>query len=120
MMNPDIVTGVSLFLLFAMVAVIFGTGVDSILGFSAVLIAHITFNLPYVILSVTPKIRQLDRHLTEAALDLGCTPFSAFCTASKPSPCGEGAEPCEADEGAPFASCVSLVPVSCAVPRASS
>ena len=84
MMNPDIVTGVSLFLLFAMVAVIFGTGVDSILGFSAVLIAHITFNLPYVILSVTPKIRQLDRHLTEAALDLGCTPFSAFCKVELP------------------------------------
>ncbi len=78
MMNPDIVTGVSLFLLFAMVAVIFGTGVDAVLGFPAVLIAHVTFNLPYVILSVAPKIRQQDRHLTEAALDLGCTPLSAF------------------------------------------
>lgn len=78
MMNPDIVTGVALLLLFAMVAAIFGTGVNAVLGFWAVLIAHITFNLPYVILSVSPKIRQLDKHLTEAALDLGCTPASAF------------------------------------------
>ncbi len=84
MMNPDIVTGVSLFLLFAMVAAIFGTGVDAVLGFPAVLIAHVTFNLPYVILSVAPKLRQQDRHLTEAALDLGCTPLSAFLRVELP------------------------------------
>ncbi len=84
MMNPDIVTGVSLLLLFAMVATIFGTGVDRMLGFWAILIAHITFNLPYVILSVAPKIAQLDRHLTEAALDLGCTPLSAFFKVEMP------------------------------------
>ena len=48
------------------------------LGFPTLLIAHITFNLPYVILSVLPKLRQTDKHLSEAAQDLGCTPVSAF------------------------------------------
>ena len=46
--------------------------------FHTVLIAHITFNLPYVILSVLPKLRQLDKYLPEAAMDLGCTPVQAF------------------------------------------
>lgn len=76
MMNPDIVTGVSLMLLF----VFFGRilGLHSSLGFFTLLIAHITFNLPYVILNVLPKLRQTDENLTEAALDLGCTPPEAF------------------------------------------
>lgn len=76
MMNADIVTGISLMLLF----IFFGkiVGLDESLGFSTVLIAHITFNLPYVILSVMPKLRQMDFHLPEAAADLGCTPFKAF------------------------------------------
>ncbi len=76
MMNADIVTGVSLMLLFVFVATVFG--VSGILGFGTLLIAHVTFNLPYVILSVLPKLKQLDPHLTEAAQDLGCTPFKAF------------------------------------------
>jgi spermidine/putrescine transport system permease protein len=48
------------------------------LSFWTLLIAHVTFSLPYVILSVLPKIKQMDKHLTEAAMDLGCTPLSAF------------------------------------------
>ena len=75
MMNPEIVTGVSMMLLFVFV----GSFVSSkdALGFPTLLIAHITFNLPYVILSVLPKLRQTDKHLSEAAQDLGCTPVSA-------------------------------------------
>lgn len=74
--NPEIVTGVSLALLFAFV----GTAlkIKNMLGFVTLLIAHITFNLPYVVLSVMPKLRQMDPNLTEAALDLGCTPIQAF------------------------------------------
>ena len=76
MMNPEIVTGVSMMLLFVFV----GSFVSSkdALGFPMLLIAHVTFNLPYVILSVLPKLRQTDKHLSEAAQDLGCTPVSAF------------------------------------------
>ncbi len=70
MLNADIVTGISLMLVF--VAVRFT------LGFSSVLLAHITFNIPYVILSVMPKLRQLNPHTFEAALDLGATPLYAF------------------------------------------
>lgn len=74
--NPEIVTGVSLALLFAAL----GTALKmkSILGFFTLLIAHITFNLPYVILSVLPKLTQMDPDLRDAALDLGCTPSQAF------------------------------------------
>lgn len=83
MMNADIVTGISLMLLF----VFFGRliGLSESLGFFTVLIAHITFNLPYVILSVMPKLIQTDKHLPEAALDLGCTPMQAFFKAVLPS-----------------------------------
>lgn len=76
MTNPDIVTGVSLALLFAFVGSTLR--IRSILGFWTLLIAHITFNLPYVILSVMPKLTQMDPDLAEAAQDLGCTPFQAF------------------------------------------
>jgi spermidine/putrescine transport system permease protein len=76
MMNPDIVTGVSMMLLFVFVGQMLG--MREVLGFGTLLIAHITFNLPYVILSVLPKLRQTDPHLSEAAQDLGCTPFKAF------------------------------------------
>ncbi len=76
MMNPDIVTGIAMALLFAFVMKLFS--MESIFGFFTVLIAHTTFNLPYVILSVIPKIRQMDRFLPEAALDLGCTPLQSF------------------------------------------
>ena len=73
-MNADIVTGVSLCLLF----VSLGTALKFSLGFGTLLIAHITFNLPYVILSIMPKIQQMDRNLVDAAQDLGCTWFQAF------------------------------------------
>ncbi|WP_092637432.1 ABC transporter permease [Acetanaerobacterium elongatum] len=68
--NPEIVTGVSLMLLFVFVGVK--------LGFTTLIIAHITFNVPYVILNVIPKLRQMDSHLYEAAQDLGCDPAKAF------------------------------------------
>ena len=77
MTNPDIVTGVSLSLLFVFV----GTkllGQRDALTFWTLLIAHITFNLPYVILNVMPKLQQMDNSLTDAAMDLGCTPLQAF------------------------------------------
>lgn len=72
--SPEIVTGVSMMLLFVIFSRMFGWG----LGFSTVLVAHITFCVPYVILNVLPKLRQMNQHTYEAALDLGCTPFSAF------------------------------------------
>ena len=75
MVNPDIVTAVSLVLLFSAILTIFKIEISD---FVSLLIAHITFNLPYVILSVMPKIKQMDPSLTEAAMDLGCTPAKAF------------------------------------------
>jgi spermidine/putrescine transport system permease protein len=76
MTNPDIVTGVSIALLFAFVGQ--ALKINSVLGFGTLLIAHVTFNMPYVILSVMPKLGQMDPNLAEAALDLGCTPGQAF------------------------------------------
>ena len=76
MTNPDIVTGVSLSLLFVFIGALMRN--NTILGFWTLLIAHVTFNLPYVILNVMPKLTQMDPALHEAALDLGCTPFQAF------------------------------------------
>ena len=76
MTNPDIVTGVSLALLFAFAGAILKK--NHIMGFGTLLIAHITFDMPYVILSVMPKLTQMDPDLQEAALDLGCTPVQAF------------------------------------------
>lgn len=76
MVNPDIVTGISLMLLFIFCGAFLG--LKTSLGFTTLLIAHTTFNLPYVILSVLPKLRQTDPYLAEAARDLGCTPFKAF------------------------------------------
>ncbi len=83
MMNADIVTGISLMLLFVFAGKLIG--LRESLGFFTVLIAHITFNLPYVILSVMPKLRQTDKNLQEAALDLGCTPLQAFFKVIVPS-----------------------------------
>lgn len=92
MMNADIVTGVSLCLLF----VVFFNGWGAFagwmnswqslvvlperltMGFGTLLLAHICFNIPYVILSVGPKLRQMDRNLIDAAQDLGCTWMQAF------------------------------------------
>ncbi len=70
MMNAEIVMGISLMLLFIAFRVT--------LGFTTVLIAHITFNIPYVILSVLPRLKQTNRHTYEAALDLGASPLFAF------------------------------------------
>ncbi len=76
MMNPDIVTGISLMLVFVFVGTLLG--LESYLSFWTLLIAHVTFNLPYVILSVLPKLKQMDKNIPEAALDLGCTPIQSF------------------------------------------
>ena len=97
MMNADIVTGVSLCLLFVAVFGLWNEFAENYritfslfgevyrvtfprltLGFGTLLIAHITFNIPYVILSVGPKLRQMDQNLVDAAQDLGCTWFQAF------------------------------------------
>lgn len=75
MLNADIVTGISLMLLFIACRVIFP---KFSLGFSTVLLAHITFNIPYVILSVLPKLKQTNKNTYEAALDLGASPLYAF------------------------------------------
>lgn len=69
-LNPDIVTGVALMTLFISVKIQ--------LGFITMLIAHIVFSIPYVILAVLPKLRQLNKHTAEAALDLGATPAYAM------------------------------------------
>lgn len=83
MINPEIVTGISMMLLYVFVGNL--VKASSILGFGTVLIAHVTFNLPYVILSVLPKFKQMDRHLPEAALDLGCTPWQSFFKVEVPA-----------------------------------
>ncbi len=85
MMNPDIVTGVSFMLFFAAVVAIFQIADYDSIGFFAMLIAHTTFCLPYVILNVLPRISELGNSLTEAALDLGCTPVQAFFKVKLPN-----------------------------------
>ena len=74
MINADIITGVSLSLLFVSAA----AALNFEFGFGTLLIAHVTFNIPYVILSIMPKLRQLDGNLVDAAMDLGCTWMKAF------------------------------------------
>lgn len=69
-LNPDIVTAVSLMALYRFFKLEF--------GFTTMLLSHITFCIPYVILSVLPKLKQMNRHLAEAAMDLGATPFYAL------------------------------------------
>ena len=76
MINPDSITGISLMLMFVFVGRLFGAATS--LNFWTMLIAHITFCLPYVILQVLPKLQQMDNSLSEAAMDLGCTPIKAF------------------------------------------
>ena len=85
MMNPDIVTGMSMMLFFAAVMAIFKISDYNEIGFGAMLIAHTTFCLPYVILSVLPRITELGDSLSEAALDLGCTPMQAFLKVKLPN-----------------------------------
>ena len=82
MINPDIITGISLMLMFVFVGRLFGAATS--LSFLTMLIAHITFCLPYVILQVLPKLQQMDKALPEAAMDLGCTPLRAFFKAELP------------------------------------
>ncbi len=83
MTNPDIVTGVSLSLLFIFVGSQMLQQRES-LTFWTLLIAHITFSLPYVILNVMPKLHQMDNSLTDAAMDLGCTPAQSFFKVTLP------------------------------------
>ena len=83
MMNPDIVTGVSMMLLFVALGGVMG--LSNVLGKWTMLIAHTTFILPYVILSVLPRFRQFDNSLREAALDLGCTPAKSFFKVEMPA-----------------------------------
>ena len=84
MTNADIVTGVSLMMLFVFAFGAFNAtlgkvfGITLRTGFGTLLLAHITFDIPYVILSVMPKFNQLDPNLYEAALDLGASPWQAF------------------------------------------
>ena len=70
MINPEIITGVALMLLFIYLKMEF--------GMQTLIVAHITFNVPYVILNVLPKRRQMDKNTYDAALDLGCNPLKAF------------------------------------------
>ncbi|MDR3148752.1 MAG: ABC transporter permease [Oscillospiraceae bacterium] len=77
--NADIITGVSMMLLFVSVRLFLGKfNVNFELGFATLLIAHLTFNIPYVILSVMPKLYQLDNSLSDAAMDLGANWITAF------------------------------------------
>lgn len=72
--NPEIVTGVSLMLLFTFAGTLFSFE----MGFVTVLLAHIGFCTPYVILNVSPRLKRMDNSIYEAALDLGCSPIKAF------------------------------------------
>ena len=83
MMNPEIITGISMMFLFVFVGGLLG--LSNKLSFWTMLIAHITFNLPYVILNVLPKFKQMDKSLPEAALDLGCTPLQSFFKVQLPA-----------------------------------
>lgn len=75
-MNPEIITGISMMFLFVFVGGLIG--LTTKLNFWTMLIAHVTFSLPYVILNVLPKFKQMPNALPEAAMDLGCTPMQSF------------------------------------------
>ena len=83
MMNPEIVTGVSMMLLFVFIGTILK--INGVLGFWTLFIAHVTFSLPYVILNILPKLKQINPNLAEAAQDLGCTPAKAIMKVILPS-----------------------------------
>jgi len=83
LMNPEIITGISMMFLFVFVGSLIGLATK--LNFWTMLIAHVTFSLPYVILNVLPKFKQMDKSLPEAALDLGCTPFQSFYKVQLPA-----------------------------------
>ncbi|MBE7037084.1 MAG: ABC transporter permease [Ruminococcaceae bacterium] len=82
MINPDIITGISMMLVFVFVGRMWGA--SNSLNFWTMLIAHVTFCLPYVIFQVLPKLQQMERDLVEAAMDLGCTPLRAFFKVTMP------------------------------------
>ena len=82
MTNPDIITGISLMLMFVFVGRLFGASTS--LNYFTMLIAHVAFCTPYVILQVLPKLQQMDKALPEAAMDLGCTPMRAFLKVELP------------------------------------
>ncbi len=86
MMNPEIVTGISMMLLFVFVGTMLG--MEDKLSFWTLLIAHVTFCLPYVMLNVNPHLRQMDKALPEAARDLGCTPLQSFFKVELPNMMG--------------------------------
>ena len=75
MVNPEIVTGISMMLMFVAIGSVIPAFKP---GFLTLLLSHITFCIPYVVLQVMPKLRQMNKHMYEAALDLGCRPFPAF------------------------------------------
>ncbi len=83
LMNPEIITGISMMFLFVFVGGLLG--LTTKLNFWTMLIAHVTFSLPYVILNVLPKFKQMPKALPEAALDLGCTPLQSFYKVQLPS-----------------------------------
>ncbi len=74
MLNSEIVTGISVMLVFVALLPLF----PNIFGFTTMLIAHIFFTVPYVILSILPKLRECDENLFEAAQDLGCSPYKSL------------------------------------------
>lgn len=82
-LNAEVVTGVSLFFIFKFVGILIGN--EFILGYWTMLIAHIFFCIPYVVLSVLPKLNEVDKNLYDAALDLGCTPRTALTKVLIPS-----------------------------------
>lgn len=75
-MSPEIIMGVSLMLLFVFLRTKMGIPLE--LGLTTLILSHITFNIPYVIFNVLPKLRQMDKYAYDAALDLGCNPWQAF------------------------------------------
>lgn len=83
LMNPEIITGISMMFLFVFVGGLLG--LTTKLNFWTMLIAHVTFCLPYVILNVLPKFKQMSSALPEAALDLGCTPIQSFFKVQLPA-----------------------------------
>lgn len=85
MMNPDIVTAMAMMLFFTAVMGVLKISDYNDIGFIAMLIAHTSFCLPYVILSILPRINELGDSLSEAALDLGCTPVQAFFKVKLPN-----------------------------------
>ena len=83
LLNADIVTGISIMLIFSIIMRL--PGLQYIFGFPTMLVAHVYFCLPYVILNVLPKLKEIDPNMMDAALDLGCTPFKAFFKVILPS-----------------------------------